>query len=114
MSYLHTEEGKAAAMDALQILNDSQKIEDLISQMSTNRKRMKDIIPHLPDWLQRDLISEHFTLECLSYFEDLDKDGNGHLDPQELFPMVLSLCRAHKYSLDLEQCRRFTAIFDDA
>merc|ERR1712083_434033 len=47
--------------------------------------------------------------------KDLDKDGNGSLEPEELFPMVLALSNsAHEASLDLAQCKKFTAIFDDA
>jgi len=114
MSYLHTSDGKSAAKDALQIMADSKKIEELLVTMEQDRHHINKVIPYLPDWLRDDLLSEHFTLECLTYFQDLDKDGNGSLEPEELFPMVLSLSQAHQQSLDIDQCRRFTAIFDDA
>merc|ERR1712217_357870 len=58
--------------------------------------------------------SEHFTVECLQFFAELDKDGNGSLDAQELFPMILALSNAHQLALDDDQCKKFTAIFDDS
>jgi len=114
MSYLHTPEGKAASQDALKIMDDSKRIEDLIETMRKNRKQMQKVIPYLPEWLRADILSDHFTVECLQFFKDLDKDGNGTLEPEELFPMVLALSNnAHEMSLDVAQCRKFTAIFDD-
>jgi len=114
MSYLHTDDGKAAAKDALRILGDSKKIEELLDAMQSGRNDLHMVIPYLPDWLQEDVLSQRFAMECLRYFKDLDKDNNGVLDAEELFPMVLSLSEAHQQSLDLDQCRRFTQIFDDA
>merc|ERR1712003_150550 len=107
-------EGKAAAADALKIMDDSTRISDLISQISKERSQMHKVIPYLPDWLRDDLLSDHFTVECLSFFADLDKDGNGSLEPEELYPMVLALSNSNQQALCMEQCKRFTAIFDDA
>jgi len=114
MSYIHTPEGKEALKDALPIMNGSKKIEELIATMARDRANMKKVIPFLPDWFRQELLSEHFTVECLDFFTDLDQDRNGSLDPKELFPMVLALGNVHHLSLDMAQCRRFAAIFDDA
>merc|ERR1711976_1160070 len=115
MSYLHTEKGQAACSQALKIMDDSKRVDELIDQMRKDRKQMNKVIPYLPSWLRDDLLSEHFTVECLTFFKDLDKDGNGSLEPDELFPMVLALSNnAHEASLDIAQCKKFTAIFDDA
>jgi len=114
MSYLHTPEGQEAAADALPVMGGSKKVEELIATMARNRENVKKVIPYLPPWLRQELLSEHFTVECLSFFGDLDKDGNGSLDPKELYPMVLTLANVHRMALDIAQCRRFTAIFDDA
>eukprot|EP00408_Alexandrium_pacificum_P055637 CAMPEP_0171268426 /NCGR_PEP_ID=MMETSP0790-20130122/59670_1 /TAXON_ID=2925 /ORGANISM="Alexandrium catenella, Strain OF101" /LENGTH=245 /DNA_ID=CAMNT_0011737197 /DNA_START=31 /DNA_END=768 /DNA_ORIENTATION=- len=114
MSYLNTPQGKAAAADALPILHGSKKIEELITSMARDTQNIKKVIPYLPAWLREELLSEHMTVECLNFFGDLDKDGNGQLDPQELFAMVLTLANAHKMSCDIAQCKRFTAIFDNS
>eukprot|EP00931_Biecheleriopsis_adriatica_P089730 TRINITY_DN63817_c0_g1_i1.p1 TRINITY_DN63817_c0_g1~~TRINITY_DN63817_c0_g1_i1.p1 ORF type:complete len:1120 (+),score=314.25 TRINITY_DN63817_c0_g1_i1:110-3469(+) len=112
MSYLHSEGGKAAAQEALAVLEDSKRIEDLIEAMTQNREAMHKVVPYLPQWLRTDLMSEKFALECDAFFGDLDKDRNGTLDAQELFPVVQSLCEASSMSLDADQCKRFANIFD--
>merc|ERR1719313_1779343 len=43
---------------------------------------------------------------------NLDKDGNGALDPGELYPVIVEMSEAHPFSVSLDQCREFTAIFD--
>eukprot|EP00439_Symbiodinium_sp_Y106_P077436 s1218_g16.t1 len=70
------------------------------------------VVPFLPQWLRNDLLSERFVTECVTFFQDLDKDKNGTLEPEELFPMVRSMADAHSMALDLDQCKRFSQIFD--
>merc|ERR1719478_985630 len=74
---------------------------------------MRKVIPYLPEGLRDELLSDVFASTCLEKFKSLDKDGNGSLDPEELYPLILEMTDAHHYALDLEQCKRFTAIFDD-
>mmetsp|Transcript_62861 Transcript_62861/g.97871 ORF Transcript_62861/g.97871 Transcript_62861/m.97871 type:complete len:184 (+) Transcript_62861:1-552(+) len=38
---------------------------------------------------------------------------NGSLDPKELFPMLLDMTSADQCALDMSQCVKFAAIFDD-
>merc|ERR1719387_2090126 len=45
-------------------------------------------------------------------FGELDRDGNGCLDPAELFPVLAELSEAHPFSINAEQCIEFTSIFD--
>merc|ERR1719247_1578313 len=45
--------------------------------------------------------------------EVCNKDRNGSLDPLELYPVILNLTAAHRYALDIDQCTKFTAVFDD-
>merc|ERR1719478_2134966 len=75
---------------------------------------MRKVIPYLPEGLRDELLSDVFASTCLEKFKSLDKDGNGSLDPEELYPLILEMTDAHHYALDLEQCKQFTAIFDDA
>lgn len=114
MSFIQTDAGKAACQEAMRVMDDSKKVDELIETMKQDRKQIHHVIPYLPDSLRDDLTSDHFTVECLAFFKELDKDGNGSLDATELYPMVLSLSNAHESSLDMEQCTQFMEIFDDA
>jgi len=71
------------------------------------------VIPYLPEALQSEVLGEKFTLNCLERFKELDQDGNGSLEPTELYPVIIDMTQAHHLSLDLDQCARFTDIFDD-
>mmetsp|Transcript_5033 Transcript_5033/g.12967 ORF Transcript_5033/g.12967 Transcript_5033/m.12967 type:complete len:1111 (+) Transcript_5033:61-3393(+) len=113
MSYLHADEGKDAAKGALDIMRQSKEVEELLQTMEKDKNEMHKVIPFLPGWLRDDLLSDHFTVECLTFFKELDKDGNGSLDATELYPMVLALSEAQEAALDIEQCKHFMAIFDD-
>lgn len=113
IGYLHSEDGKAAANEAVKVLNDSRRIEDLLEGMERDHAAVQQVMPYLPQWLRNDLLSERFITECITIFEDLDKDKNGTLEPEELFPMVRNMADAHSMALDLDQCKRFASIFDD-
>lgn len=94
-------------------MNDSRRIEDLLEGMERDRAAVQQVMPYLPQWLRNDLLSERFITECITIFEELDKDKNGTLEPEELFPMVRNMADAHSMALDLDQCKRFASIFDD-
>lgn len=111
LSYLHTSTGKDAAAEAMRILSDSRRIEDLLELMARGRENLLQVVPYLPDWLAADLLSERFIAECTHFFDNLDTDSNNILEPEELYPVILAMSSAHRVSLDLEQCRRFAAIF---
>jgi hypothetical protein len=113
MSYLHSEEGKVGCKDALTIMEDSRRVDDLLDTMSSDRSQVHKVLPYLPDRLRQELLSPNFTVECSRTFKELDKDGNGTLEAAELYPLVQGLAGVHELSLDLEQCQRFMAIFDD-
>ncbi|CAE6913171.1 cadA [Symbiodinium sp. CCMP2456] len=112
MSYLHSSDGEAAATEAVKVLEDSKRIEDLLAALERDHEAVQQVVPFLPQWLRNDLLSERFVTECVTFFQDLDKDKNGTLEPEELFPMVRSMADAHSMALDLDQCKRFSQIFD--
>lgn len=84
-------------------MNDSRRIEDLLEGMERDHAAVQQVMPYLPQWLRNDLLSERFITECITIFEDLDKDKNGTLEPEELFPMVRNMADAHSMALDLDQ-----------
>jgi Ca2+-binding EF-hand superfamily protein len=113
LSYLQSDEGKAACREALTVMDDAKKIEDLINELKTDKQKLAQVMPYLPSEFKKELLSDHFTNECISFFRELDQDNSGSLDPQELFPVILSLADVHKLALDIEQCQRFANIFDE-
>jgi len=113
MSYLNSEAGRESATEALMVLEHSERIEDLIKNMEQDKAFYSKVLPYLPVSMQQELASEKFVLECANFFRDLDKDGNGVLEPSELFPVVTSMADAHQMALDIEQCQRFANVFDE-
>eukprot|EP00929_Paragymnodinium_shiwhaense_P058771 TRINITY_DN29447_c0_g1_i1.p1 TRINITY_DN29447_c0_g1~~TRINITY_DN29447_c0_g1_i1.p1 ORF type:complete len:1085 (-),score=358.65 TRINITY_DN29447_c0_g1_i1:301-3555(-) len=114
VSFLYSEEGKYLAEDAAKVFDDSKKIEDLLEIMSQNRKNIQYVLPYLPDGFCNALLSSEFQMRCMESFRQLDADGNGTLEPQELYPLIIELAAANKLSIDLDVAKRFTSIFDDA
>mmetsp|Transcript_13607 Transcript_13607/g.29985 ORF Transcript_13607/g.29985 Transcript_13607/m.29985 type:complete len:1122 (-) Transcript_13607:216-3581(-) len=113
MSYINSDEGRASMKEAKDIMKDTMKIEDLLKELSEDRNAIQHVIPYLPHWIRDELLSEAFTMECMETFSQLDQDRNNVLTPNELMPVVLAMSKAHHLSLNEEQCKRFTDIFDD-
>lgn len=114
MSYLHSTNGKDKVEEGLKILSDSQVIEDLLAGLKRDKKQLKKVYAYLPEEFRDELLSKRFAANCNKRFKDLDVDNSGCLDPLELFPIIIDMTKAHYLSLDFDQCKRFTAIFDDA
>jgi len=114
MSYMQSADGKRQCAEGLQVLEDSKKIEDLIQMLEQDRHDIRKVIPYLPEDLRAELLSEKFTVSCRDKFKELDVDASGSLEPSELYPILMDMTEAHHLALDLSQCERFTAIFDDA
>lgn len=114
MSYLHSEEGQVRVAEGLVIMGDSKQIDELIDMLGRQRQDMQKVLAYLPDELRLELLHDHFTVDCLHKFDELDKDGNNQLDPTELYPVLLDMAQAHHLSCDYEQCKRFTEVFDDS
>jgi len=113
MSFLHSPEGKIQVEEGMQVLEDSMKIDSLIGMLQTNRRNLHKVIAYLPDSLREELFSERLRVTCVERFSELDVDRDGVLDARELYPVIISLAGAHSLALDLDQCDRFTSIFDD-
>lgn len=119
MSYLHMPEGSKACKEAVRIYEDTKCIEDLLEDLSKNRFAIQHVLPYLPGWLRDELLSSHFQMRCMDTFCTLDKDGNGKLEPVELYPLIQAMATdlegaSTHIQIDFEQCERFTSIFDEA
>jgi len=113
MSYLHSSTGKEKIEEGLKILSDSQVIEDLLAGLKRDKKELKKVYAYLPEEFRDELLSKRFAANCNARFKELDADNSGCLDPLELFPIIIDMTKAHHLSLDFDQCKRFTSIFDD-
>eukprot|EP00928_Gymnodinium_smaydae_P048908 TRINITY_DN3276_c0_g1_i2.p1 TRINITY_DN3276_c0_g1~~TRINITY_DN3276_c0_g1_i2.p1 ORF type:complete len:1663 (+),score=442.61 TRINITY_DN3276_c0_g1_i2:141-5129(+) len=113
-SYLQSEEGREACSEAWKVIEDSKRVEDLLPLVKQCRGNMQAIYPHLPDWLRKELLSDHFFTKCMDTFKALDVDGSGALEPREVYPLVQGLANAHELSIDEEQCKNFTNIFSES
>lgn len=113
MSFLHSQEGRERTASGLRVMADSKKIEELLVMLNRDHRHMHKVVPYLPDWLKEELLDESFAVTCLERFSELDEDNNGYLEPAELFDMIISMTSCHPSALDLVQCERFTAIFDN-
>merc|ERR1712048_367222 len=91
----------------------SKKVEDLLLMLKQGTRDIRKVVPYLPIDMKEYLFSDDFTYKCKTRFEALDKDKNGTLEPEELFPVILDMASVHKLSLDPDQCKRFTSIFDE-
>jgi Ca2+-binding EF-hand superfamily protein len=113
MNYMQSDDGRKKMEDGLTIMESSQNIDELIEVLKKDRHEMRKVIPYLPEDLRQELLGQEFAENCMTKFKALDKDSNGSLDPMELFPIIQDMTSAHEYALDIDQCTRFTAIFDD-
>merc|ERR1712224_635740 len=94
MSYLHSDEGKQTMKDGLRIMESSREIDELVEILKKDRRDMRKVIPYLPEGLRDELLSDAFASTCMEKFKSLDKDGNGSLDPEELYPLILEMTDA--------------------
>jgi len=113
MSYLYSEDGKTQVKGGLRILEDAKQINEFLHCLKRDWRQFNKLLPHLPVRLQDEIMSAEFTSHCLKKFQEMDTDMNGSLDPKELFPMLLDMTSADQCALDMSQCVKFAAIFDD-
>ncbi|CAE8730509.1 unnamed protein product, partial [Polarella glacialis] len=111
MSFMETPEGWAAQRDA-EVAKSNRSVEELLAKMEKDRDSVHKVMPLLPKDVYEHLISDAFVKDCTETFEGLDEDKSGTLQPEELFPMVIALSEAHPYGVTMDQCARFTAIFN--
>merc|ERR1719162_1230619 len=88
------------------------RFSEFIDILITDKDRINDIVPFLPDWLVQHLTTDSFLDDCMDHFDLLDKDKSDCLSPDEVVPLVLSLSKVDATALNLEKCRQFVDVFD--
>jgi len=118
LSFLESEEANGPSKRGLvhqgrtEHKNGDQNFSDFLAKLEADRNAMAEVTPYLPDWLYNELCSNEFLDECDKSFLDLDADGNGVLDPDELVPVIAHMFQAHPVDIDIDKCKRFVKIFD--
>jgi Ca2+-binding EF-hand superfamily protein len=118
LSHLESEEANGPSKRGLvhqgrtEHKNADQKFSDFLVMLEADRNAMAEVTPYLPDWLYNELCSNEFLDECDKKFLDLDADGSGVLEPDELVPVIAHMFHAHPVDIDIDKCKRFVKIFD--
>jgi len=107
--YLSTGEGQELRAD---VELEESKFNEYLSVLEHDRSRLRDMVPYLPEWMLDLVTSDGFLDDCDAKFRELDVDGSGALEPDELLPVIVQLCDAHPLTIDLEKCQRFMDVFD--
>eukprot|EP00927_Polykrikos_kofoidii_P065110 TRINITY_DN60901_c0_g1_i1.p1 TRINITY_DN60901_c0_g1~~TRINITY_DN60901_c0_g1_i1.p1 ORF type:complete len:1083 (-),score=182.58 TRINITY_DN60901_c0_g1_i1:343-3591(-) len=108
-AYLESDEGKAT-LEAAKM--EEKHYNDFLKMIEEDKERLWAIIPFLPTWLTEHVTGDEFQATCLKEFKQLDVDGSGSLEPEELIPVVLQLCETHPLAVDAERCTKFVKVFD--
>ena len=88
-------------------------ITDFIDEVREDRAAIASNMHRLPEAMQTKLSSDEFIDDALSEFNGLDRDGNGVLTPDELFPIVEDLLGFSSWAISLEHCYQLADVFDD-
>jgi len=94
------------------VAHDSKRIEMMLTEMKEHCERLDDVIPMLPDEVQDELMSMEFIDGCMSYFDELDTNKSGVLEPSNLVPVFIDLTKSHPFALTQDQVLKFVDIFD--
>lgn len=106
-AHLESDEGKRL-LDNVQI--EDQRFKDFLDLLESDKDKINDVVPFLPDWLITRLTSDSFMEECQTQFRMLDKDNSGALEPRELFDVVASLTECT--FIDDSKLMKFVKVFD--
>lgn len=89
-------------------------LDEMLANLRESRDYLPEIIRSLPADLADFIRSPDFGRRCAESFVQMDVDGNGALDPGELFPVIAELAAqtAHPLNIDEVHCRTFLDIFD--
>lgn len=122
LSYLHeTNEGRELRAlvregGATAAPGGSQRMDKLLNLLREDRARIAAVVPYLPESLMAWLLGQEYAEQCCASFAALDADGNGSLDAEELYPVIIEVvggyCADCVCFVDLDCCRRFISIFN--
>ena len=117
MSYLQQSDenggGAAAAASAEEEMQEEAfRIDDVLAMVRDDAGWVDKVLPTLPQEWQDYLFSDELIDRAMGEFDALDADGSGNLSPDELAPVIVELSKAQPWSVSLEHCLKFAAVFD--
>ena len=93
---------------------EAHEIDRLIAAIKEDKSAIESNLHRLPDKVMDQLCSEEFAVQALAKFDECDKDDNGVLTPDELFPVIEELMGfAESWAITMDHCIRFATVFDD-
>merc|ERR1719456_22221 len=96
-------------------MEDEKMVEEFIAMLEEDRALIHEVLPKIQDeQLKAFLSSEPFREDTARRFQELDKERKGFLRPDELYPVIIQLCRQNgvPLTITLEHCERFSKLFD--
>lgn len=87
------------------VTKDDPFVTGLLKKVRLDKANVESVIPHLEPWLQELLGSNQFLNIARDKFNDVDKDSNGKLTPDELTPIITDLARGRAVEISEAQCR---------
>merc|ERR1719482_2228604 len=94
-------------------IEDEERVYDELEQLSKSRQMVAKVMDKLPGWVTEMINGPDFTEHCAEMFTRIDADGNGVLDAQELYPLIVELLNEHPISVTEMHCQEFVEMFDN-
>ena len=101
---------RAGVVAANSVDTDKSKLDELICSVTTAASRQK-LFDQLPPAMRAHLTEPSFDDECDARFDRLDEDGNGVIDAEELYLVVVEMARVHPWSINEHHLEAFADIF---
>ena len=88
------------------------ELDDIIEMVRRDVSIVKKIESRAPAEVKDFLNSEAFWSDVQDRYQRLDVDGNGQIDANELYPIIVELTDSEPWAVTEEHCQRFMRIFD--
>lgn len=90
-----------------------QQVDDVIRAVQADVAMIDKFEAQCPQAVRDFLASDEFWVEVQNRYGELDSNGNGAVDPEELFPVVIELTNSEPWAVTDAHCRQFAHIFDE-
>merc|ERR1719456_1014492 len=93
-------------------IEEEERVYDSLDELNKSRAMVAKVMDKLPGWVTEMINGTDFAEHCADMFTKIDADGNGVLDVQELYPLIVELLNEHPMSVTEMHCQEFVEMFD--